>query len=151
MKKKFIIAAFLLSFSIFASEDGSDRIIGPVDNFLSILPLGTHNGVDEIGSQCSVIVEEVNYPEKVISVSVLNGNHRIFKTIKEDSEFFIRLGSKEFIQSDRFFVDDTRSSYVDRIVRTALADDNKLFVIVANEVTINRERFVDALSCLVKF
>lgn len=149
MKKIIILASLLLSFSVLASEENSNPSVSSVDSFLTVLPLGTHNGVNELGASCSVIVSEVNFPEKAISVSVIKGNHRIFKTINEGSEFFYRVGRKEFIQSERFYVDDTRSSYVDRIVRTVLAGDNKLFVVVANEITVNRESFVEALECIV--
>jgi hypothetical protein len=150
--KKFIVAAsLLLSFSVLANEEKSNPSISSVDSFISVLPLGTHLGVNELGARCSVVVSEVNFPEKAINVSVLKGNHKIFKTINEGSEFFFRSGRREFIQSERFYVDDTRTSYVDRIVRTVLAGDNKLFVVVANEITVNRERFVEALECIVNF
>ncbi len=151
MKKILIAASLVLSFSLFAQQENSNPSISSVDSFLSVLPLGTHTGVNELGAKCSVVVSEVNFPEKAISVSVIKGNHRIFKTINEGSEFFFRIGRKEFIQSERYYVDDTRKSYVDRIVRTVLADDQKLFVVVANEITVNRERFVEALECIVNF
>jgi hypothetical protein len=143
---KVLIAAVLMivSFSTYSSEMGS------VDSLLSVLPLGTYSGVDEEGNSCGVNVNAVNFPEKVLSVVVFNNKARIFKIINDGTVFQFREYKKEFIQSERQYVDSTRSTYVDRIIRTSIAGANTLYVVVANELTINRDRTVESVECVVK-
>ncbi len=144
--KSLIAAALLLtSLSTFAQEAGS------VDSLLSVLPLGTHQGQDDRAQDCRVSVTEANFPSKAISVTVENNKSKIFKTITDGSEFLFRAYKQEFIQTDRYYIDATRSAYVERIIRTVKAGDKSLYVIVANETTVNRERFVEMVECVVKF
>lgn len=144
MKSLIAMALLVASFSTFAGESGS------VDSFLSVLPLGKHQGSDDRGQSCSVTVTEANFPAKDISVTVENNKSRIFKIINDGSEFLFRAYKKEFIQTDRYYVDSTRNSYVDRIIRTVIAGENSLYVVVANETTVNRERVVEMVECVVE-
>ncbi len=123
--------------------------MGSVDSLLSVLPLGTYQGSNDAGEACSVSVSESNYPSKSVVIVASNNQNRVFKTVMDGSEFAFRAYKKEFIQSDRYYVDSTRSSYVDRVVRTVSAGDGKLFVVVANEVTINRDLALEAVECVV--
>lgn len=142
--KRFIAAAFLMTtFSAFGYGPSA------VDTMLSILPLGTYTGTTDSGEACSVTVNEVNYPEKRIAVTVENNTNRVFKVIADGSEFAFKSYKSEFIQSERFYVNSDRSSYVDRIVRTVSAGDNRLYVVVANESTVNRDVSVEAAECVV--
>ncbi|MBY0416194.1 MAG: hypothetical protein K2Q18_18620 [Bdellovibrionales bacterium] len=144
MKRLIACVLLLSSFSTFGYEQGA------VDAFTAILPVGTYQGETEINTNCDVNVAEVNFPEKAITVTVNDNNNRLFKVIKEGSEFRLRAYKSEFIQTERFYVDDNRTSYVDRIVRTVNAGENRLYVVVANEATVNREVRQEAVECVVK-
>lgn len=137
--KSFIAIAFsFCSLAAFSADPGA------VDTLLSVLPTGTHTG-----EKCSVTVNVADYPEKSVYVSVTNEHSTIFKIVADASEFYFKAHKKEFIQTDRISIDDTRSSFVERIIRTVLADDKKLYVVVAEEVTVNRERRVEEVECVV--
>ncbi|AUN97249.1 hypothetical protein DOM21_15410 [Bacteriovorax stolpii] len=142
MKSLIATALLLASVSTFAAESA-------VDTFLSVLPLGSHSGVDDKGNACKVTVSEANFPAKAISVQAENADLKIFKVINDASEFMFRGYKKEFIQTDRYYVDSTRNSYVDRVVRTVVAGDELLYVVVANEITVNRDRKVELVECVV--
>ncbi|MBC7430128.1 MAG: hypothetical protein H7336_16050 [Bacteriovorax sp.] len=143
---KALIAAVLMivSVSTFSAEMGS------VDSLLSVLPVGSYQGQDDAGNACNVIVNDVNYPAKALSITVSNNKSTIFKIINDGSEFLFRAYKKEFIQTERQYVDSTRSSYVDRIIRTVIGGDNTLYVVVANELTVNRDRTVESVECVIK-
>ena len=145
MKSLFSIIALLCTLSVFGMEPGS------VDALLSVLPIGTHAGVNDSGEKCSVMVSEVNYPLKALSISALNANNRVFKQVMDGSEYLFRAHKQEFIQSDRYYVDSTRSAYVDRVIRTVNAGEGKLYVVIANEVTVNRDLAVEAVDCVINF
>lgn len=142
MKSLIAAALLMVSFSTFAAE-------GSVDSFLSVLPFGVHTGVDDKGQACKVSVSEANFPAKAISVQAENDKLKVFKMINDGSEFLFRAYKKEFIQTDRYYVDATRNSYVERIVRTVIAGENRLYVVVANEITVNRDRKVELVECVV--
>lgn len=143
MKALIAVALMTVSFSTFGND------LGSVDSFLSVLPEGTYTGADDRGNSCEVAVSEVNFPAKAISVTVSNNKDKIFKIINDGSEFLFRAYKQEFIQTERQYVDATRNSYIERIVRTVNAGDNRLYVVVANELTVNRERTVEAVECVV--
>lgn len=142
--KAFIAAALMtVSLSAFSND------LGSVDSFLSVLPVGTYTGTDDRGNSCEAAVSEVNFPAKAIAVTVSNNKNKIFKIINDGSEFLFRAYKQEFIQTERQYVDATRNAYVERIIRTVNAGDNRLYVVVANELTVNRERTVEAVECVV--
>lgn len=145
MKSAIAILSIVSSFSVFGMEPGS------VDALLSVLPLGTHSGVNDSGEKCSVMVSEVNFPSKALSISAINANNRVFKKIMDGSEYLFRAYKQEFIQSDRYYVDSTRSAYVDRVIRTVNAGSGKLYVVIANEVTVNRDLAIEAVDCVINF
>jgi len=143
MKNLLFLTLLFCSFRALSTE------VGSVDSLLSVLPLGTHKGVNDAGESCLVTVNEVNYPSKEIMVVASNSRNRVFKKIMDGSEFVFRAYKKEFIQADRYYVDSTRTSYVDRVLRTVNAGEGKLYVVVANEVTISRDLAIEAVECVV--
>ncbi len=143
MKALIAAALMTISFSTFSND------LGSVDSLTSILPVANYTGADDKGNFCEVEVNEVNYPAKAISVTVSNSKNKIFKIINDGSEFLFRSYKQEFIQTERQYVDATRNSYVERIIRTVNAGDNRLYVVVANELTVNRERTVEAVECVI--
>lgn len=142
---KALITAVLItiSFPTFSSE------MGAVDSLTSILPVSSYKGMDDKNNVCAVEVNEVNFPAKAVTVTVSNNKNKIFKIINDDSEFLFRAYKQEYIQTDRQYVDATRNAFVERIIRTVNAGENRLYVIVANEVTVNREVIVEAVECVV--
>lgn len=143
MKSLIAAALLIVSISSHASE------LGSVDSFLSVLPVGTYKGTDDKGAECTIAVNEVNFPEKAISVTAVNAKNKVYKVIKDGSEFLFRAYKQEFIQVNRYYVDASRNSYVERIVRTVNAGDNRLYVVVAIETTVNRDRTDEAVECVV--
>lgn len=143
MKTLIAAALMIVSISSFGSE------LGSVDSFLSVLPVGHYSGRDDKGVDCSVTVSEVNFPAKALLITATNDTGNSFKVIKDGSEFLFRAYKQEFIQTDRYYVDASRQSYVEKIVRTVNAGINRLYVVVARETTINRERTVEAIECVV--
>lgn len=143
MKSVIAAALMILSFSTYAN------VMGSVDSLLSVLPLGTHKGVDDQGVACSVNVHEVNFPAKALSVSVVKKNAKLFKLINDGSEFYFVAYKNEFSQTDRYYVDDTRTSYVERVVRTVIAGDKQQYVVISNEIVVNRDRSVEEIDCVV--
>lgn len=143
MKKFIAIALMSFSLSAFAYVENA------VDSLLQVLPFGTHKGVDDAGVACDVSVSEVNFPNKEIIIKVTKKTNSIFKNVSAESDFLFRAWKKEFIQTDRYYIDETRSAYVDRIIRTVDAGNSKLYVVVADEVTVNRESKVDSVDCVI--
>ena len=143
MKSLIAAALMIVSISSHANE------LGSVDSFLSVLPVGEYKGHDDKGAACAITVNEVNFPEKAISVTAVNDKNKVYKVIKDGSEFLFRAYKQEFIQVNRYYVDASRNSYVERIVRTVNAGDNRLYVVVAIETTVNRDRTVEAVECIV--
>lgn len=143
---KVLIAAALMILSVptFSAETSS------VDSFLSVLPFGTYQGNDGFGSACHVTVSALNDAGKALSVSVSNSKSTQFKVINDGSEFYFKNYRKEFIQTDRQFTDSTKTSYVDKTIRTMIAGENTLYVIVATEVTQNTELPVKSVECVIK-
>lgn len=143
MKAFIATALMMISLSTFSNEMGS------VDSLLSVLPQGTYSGSDDNGNACEVVVAEVNFPAKAISVTASNNKEKIFKVITDGTEFLFKAYKQEFIQVERQYVDATRNSFIERIIRTVNAGDNRLYVVVANEITVNRERTIQAVECIV--
>lgn len=138
MKSLIAIAFSLLTLTASAHD------LGAVDSLLSVLPLGTHKGYG-----CAVTVSEVEYPVRSAYVRVTNKDTTIFKIIKDGSDFFFTDFRKEFIQTEYVTIDDTRSSSVERIIRTFIVDEKKLYVVVEESVTVNRDRRAEIAECIV--
>jgi hypothetical protein len=143
MKSLMIIALALCTFAAFG-EERPNR----VNQLLSVLPEGTHFGTYE-GQDCSANVSVAEYPVRSVFVKLTKGDHSIFKIVNEDSEARFRDHLKEFVQTDYVTVDDTRSVNVERIIRTFINDNNKLYVVVAEAIIVNRERKTDVIECVV--
>lgn len=144
MKTLIAAALMIVSMSTFANDERSS-----VDSFLSVLPVGNYQGKDDSGLGCSISVNEVNFPAKAILVSAINPKIKVTKLVKEGSEFLFRAYKKEFIQTDRYYVNDSRNAYVEKIVRTVLAGDKLLYIVVAAETSINGHRSSDKVECVV--
>lgn len=143
MKSVMALALIMASLSTFANQMGS------VDSLLSVLPHGTFTGKDDLGVACTVSVYEVNFPAKAIAVQVNKGNSKIMKVISDGSDFRFVAHKNEFVQTDRYYVDATRTSYVERIIRTVKAGDKQQYVVVSNEIVVNRDRTIEAVDCVV--
>ncbi len=139
MKFLMAIAISLCSLTAGASEGNA------VDSLLSVLPIGTHSG-----DKCTVTVNMADYPVRSAYVLVKSGEMNIFKIVSEGSEFFFEDTKKEFIQTEFVTLDDTRSSSVERIIRTVMTDDERVYVVVEESITVNRERRSDIVECIVK-
>lgn len=143
MKTLIAAALMIVSVSTFANERSS------VDSFLSVLPVGLYAGKDDQGVGCSISVNEVNFPEKAILITAEKSKSKVTKMVKEGSEFIFKAFKQEFIQTDRYFVDDSRIAYYDKIVRTINAGDKLLYVVVAVDTYISGTRASDKVECVV--
>ncbi len=143
MKTIFIAVLIIISASVSAVE------IGPVDSFLSVLPLGLYKGFDESGNQCSITVNEVNYPEKAILITGINLKNKVSKMIERDSVFLLKAYKKEFIQANRYYLDSSKNSYYEKIVRTLNAGENLLYIVTAVETNLNGKLKIDKIECKV--
>ncbi|MDO9183604.1 MAG: hypothetical protein Q7U04_14415 [Bacteriovorax sp.] len=116
---------------------------------LSYLPLGFHSGQNDLGEECSVFVNEVNYPKRDVQVSVMVKKTNLTKLIEEDSRFGYKDYKKEFVQTERSVIGTDSNSYVERILRTSIVDAKKLYVVVSYSVVVNRDRDVQVAECIV--
>lgn len=121
------------------------------EKFRTYLPVGYYFGQDDQGLDCRVSVSEVNFPKKDILVRVVSGKLDLAKLVEEDSEFYFRDYKKEFIQTERNQIGADASYYVERIVRTTIASDNRRYVVVAYTVVLNRGRENQVAECVVNF
>lgn len=143
MKNLLAVVLMMVTVSSFANERGS------VESFLSVLPIGEYFGKDDSGVECSMTVSEVNFPEKAIIITGKNSLNKVTKVIKEGTEFSFKEYKKEFIQTDRYFVDSARDSYIEKIVRTVNAGDALLYVVVAFEKNVNGNYSSEKVECVV--
>ena len=123
---------------------------GPVDSFLSVLPLGQYKGFDESGNECSIIVKEVNYPDKAILITGTNLKNKVSKMVEEGSVFLLKAYKKEFIQTNRYYLDNSKNTYYEKIVRTINAGENLLYVVTALETNLNGRMKIEKIECIVK-
>lgn len=144
MRKIFFTVLMIFSASSFAAEKGS------VDSFLSVLPLGQYRGFDESGDQCSIIVSEVNFPDKAILITGISYNNKVTKMIDEGSDYFLKSYNKEFIQTIRYYVDTHKNDYYEKIVRTQKAGDNLLYVVTAVETNVLKKLIIEKVECIVR-
>lgn len=139
MKSVLALALSIFSLAAFSAENSA------VDSLLSVLPVGIHSG-----EKCKVNVNVAEYPVRAAFVQLTNDDKNIFKVVSEDSEFYFKEYKKEFIQTEFVTIDDTRSSTVERIIRTVMVDEEQLYVVVEESVTVNRDRRSDIVECVVK-
>jgi hypothetical protein len=143
---KSIIAAVLMviSYSIHSTEASS------VETLLSVLPLGNHSGINAKNEKCLVSVSETNYPTKTLVVEIISPTKKIFKVINEGSFFKFNSERKEYVQQTRHYVDETRSSFVERTISIMGVGNIMVDVEIIHEVVISRERSIQAGFCTVK-
>ena len=135
MKSLIAIAFSLLTLTASAQD------LGAVDSLLSVLPLGVHQG-----ENCSVTVKEVEFPVRSAYVYVKNNDTTIFKIVKDGSEFSLKPHRRIFLQIESVTIDDTRSSEIERTIRTNNSDKG-LYVVVEEAVTVNRDRRSEVAGC----
>jgi len=140
MKNLLVITLTLCAFAAFG-EERPNR----VNQILSILPEGIHYGLN-----CSAKVTVAEYPVRSAFINLSKDNHSIFKIVTEDSDATFREYKKEFIQIEFATIDDTRSSMLERTIRTVMVDNSKIYVVVEEAITVNRDRRSDAIECVVE-
>lgn len=143
MKSLISAALMIMSFSTFSTE------VSSVDTLLSILPLGNHSGINAKNEKCVVSVSETNYPSKALVVEIISPTKKIFKVINEGSYFKFNSDLKEYVQQTRHYVDETRSSFVERTISTMGIGNLLVDVEIIHEVVISRERSIQAGFCTV--
>jgi hypothetical protein len=143
MKSLIAAALMVMSFSTFSTEASS------VETLLSILPLGNHSGINAKNEKCVVSVSETNYPTKALIVEIISPTKKIFKVINEGSFFKFNGDLKEYVQQTRHYVDETRSSFVERSISTMGIGNLLVDVEIIHEVVISRERSIQAGFCTV--
>lgn len=141
-----IILAALLSLVVFSSLANAGDAVG---RFTSYLPIGSYSGVNDQGVSCNVTVEEVNYPDKAISVRVVAGETDLSKLIEANSIFGYKDFKREFVQTSREQVGSDSTNYVERIVRTVSAGDHKQYVVVSYSTIMNTDRNDQIAECVV--
>jgi hypothetical protein len=145
MKSLIAAALMVMSFSTFSTEASS------VESLLSILPLGNHSGINAKNEKCVVSVSETNYPTKTLVVEIISPTKKIFKVINEGSFFKFNGELKEYVQQTRHYVDETRSSFVERSISTMGIGNLLVDVEIIHEVVISRERSIQAGFCTIMF
>ncbi len=119
-----------------------------VEQLASYLPVGTYSGVNDQGVACQVYVKEVNYPKKDLQVRVVAGGIDLSKLVQEGSVGRCR-GAREFDLTERSLVGSDDSNYVERIIRTVSAGDNKQYVVVSYSTIMNTDRNDQIAECVV--
>lgn len=142
-----ILLAFLVSLTsinIFAHDE-----ILAVDKFTSYLPIGVYVGTNDKKEACEVSVSEINFPQRDILVKVSVLDKTLTKLIEEKSIFKFRDYKREFIQTDtkKFGADSV--NYVERIVRTVRAENDKQYIVVSYSIVTNTTSETDVLDCIV--
>jgi hypothetical protein len=134
------MALMLASHTLFAEENA-------VDSFKSILPIGTYKG-NGFTSECFVTVEEVNFPDTALKVTVKTDSGELFKLIKKDSTFGINVGRKFYLQSDRKLIGPNQKYYVENILRTVDKDKTGILNVYLSEVYVIESHYDEnTLEC----
>ena len=103
---------------------------GAVDAFTHILPPGEYKG-NALHGECTVKVEEVNFPKQDIKITVSNNGLTLFKLVESNSVYAINVGRKFFLQSDRTHIGPNQQHYVERFVKTVMNREEQLNVMVS--------------------
>jgi hypothetical protein len=133
-----ILAALIVSNAAFAG--------GAVGALRSILKPGIYNGTNDAGD-CSIIVNEVNFPRLAYNVTAKDSEGEFSKLVDDDSIFAFRPWKREFIQSDRIYIDSDQINYQEKILRTFGFAEGKLYVVVAESTSVDREFQVAKVEC----
>ncbi len=123
--------------------------VSVVDKLTSYLPVGLYEGRNDRGEFCSVLVSEVNFPKRDITVRVMNPKTDLTKLVEENSEAGYKDYKREFIQTETNLIGSDSSQYVERILRTVTAGANKQYVVVSWSIVSNRERQTETAECIV--
>ena len=69
--------------------------------------------------------------------------------IEKDSAFLLRAFRKEFIQTNRYYLDNSKNSYYEKTVRTINAGEKLLYIVTALETNLNGKLQIDKVECKV--
>lgn len=144
-----ILLALVLSLGAITAIANEKAVTAP-EKLTSYLPLGYYSGHTDKGESCDVFVTEVNYPKKDIQVMVAVGpTLDLSKLVEEESEFTYKDHKKEFVQTDRNLIGSDVYNYVERVLRTTIAGDHKMYVVVSYSTVINRSRDTMIAECVI--
>lgn len=119
-----------------------------VDSFKSILAPGIYKG-SGFTSECLVTVEEVNFPDTDLKVTVHNDSGELFKLIRKDSTFGINVGRKFYLQSDRKNIGPNQKYYMENVLRTVEKVD-QLNVQISEVYVIEGSYTENTVECNLK-
>jgi hypothetical protein len=122
----------VLCLTLFLSINGYAKA---VDTFKTILKPGIYKGEAFLG-ECTVIVEEVNFPDNAISVTVNQNGVEVFKLFNNDALFAVNNERQFFFQTDRIYIGANKKSYVEKILKTVQTTDGALNVLVAETLVV---------------
>ncbi|MFA6238251.1 MAG: hypothetical protein WC635_13035 [Bacteriovorax sp.] len=144
-----ILLALVLSLGAITAQASEKAATAP-EKLTSYLPVGYYSGHNDQGKSCDVFVTEVNYPKKDIQVTVAVGpTLDLAKLVEEGSEFSYKDHKKEFVQTERNLIGSDVYNYVERILRTTIVDNHKLYVVVSYSTVINRSRDTQTAECII--
>jgi hypothetical protein len=143
MKNLILCALTFASVSAFAQD------MSAVAKFTKFIPIGKYSGTSDLGLSCTVSVNLANYPYQDILVSVTEGNSVNTKLIAVNSEFGYKDYKREFVQTEQTALGNDDSNYVERIIRTVLADNNKQYIVISYSTVINNETVTESSNCLI--
>jgi hypothetical protein len=138
---KSILLGFILTISF--SNAFADNA---VDAFKSILPPGEYKG-NAFTGECTVLVEEVNYPEFAFNVTVKAAGDEMFKVFNDKAIYAVNVGKKFFLQTDRTLFGTSHQHYIEKVVRTMQNNDDTLNVKVAEIIVIANSYDENMLEC----
>ncbi len=124
------LIAFCLT--LFLSINGYAKA---VDTFKTILRPGVYKGEAFLG-ECTVIVEDVNFPDNAISVTVNQNGVEVFKVFNDDALFAVNKERQFFFQTDRIYIGANKKSYVEKILKTVQTAEGALNVTVAETLVV---------------
>lgn len=142
MKSIFVAVALMLTSHALLAEENA------VDSFKSILAPGIYKGSGSTG-ECLVTVEEVNFPNTDLKVTIHNDRGELFKLISNDSIFGINVGRKFYLQSDRKNIGPNQKYYTEDVLRTVEKFD-KLNVQISEIYVIEESYNENTIECDLK-
>jgi hypothetical protein len=119
---------------------------GAVSALKSILSTTTYHGVNEFG-ECTVIVNEVNFPSLALNVTINSKNGTSSKLIDDKAVYASRCSNKSFFQSNRTQINDN-GDYLDKYIRTyGLEDAHHLLVLIGEFSIVETQYNEKSVEC----
>lgn len=140
----------LFSLLLILSSALHAQVRDPIGELSLFLKLGTHQGYNTQGS-CKVAVEfSAITPMRILKISVTDKKGTTSKEVIDYSDYKIDSDRFEFIQTERTYTSHDLVNYKENIIRTILTEENKLYVVVSNEVIRNTETTFQSVSeCII--